>query len=359
MIEKVQIEVTTNCNLRCEYCLKPEIAIDIEEEIVEKISGIAKRYIFYGFGEPMLNKKLGKLLDLVDGETVISTNGMVDEKFYEIAQLFDVVGVSIDTGDLRRGFVLEKAIKKLENLESPFAQFVILEDNFREFLALASSFAEKGIKVLATNAIAPNSAIYEKTLYFEGSKINFEHIHLTESEIMEMIREHFYIDPSRKAIAEKALNLQAIIEAKERILKAGKALEKVAEFFGSSEFIIPEFFGESEKRTCPYRESIFVRADGKVAVCMELAYEHEEFVNRRKKLVRDFIIGDLRWQETEDILEKLKEFEKLRRNMDFPWCGDCAHVFGCWFLENGMDCYGNERSCSECLYSVSIAKCLV
>lgn len=355
MIEKVQIEVTTECNLRCEYCLKPEKSIEISREVVEKVSGIAKRYIFYGFGEPMLNKKLEELLDLVDGETVVSTNGMVEN---EALELFEVVGVSVDTADFRKGFALEKAIKILERLENPFAQFVILENNFRDFLSLARSFSERGIRVLATNAIAPNSMIYEKTLYFEGSSINFENVHLTEEEIIEMIHRYFYIDPSRKAMAKKALNLQAIVEAKERIIRAKSAEDSVISL-RKPDFIIPEFFGESEKRSCPYCDGIFVRADGKVSVCMELAYEHEEFVNRRKKVVRDFIIGDLKMQEIDDILENLKDFEKLRKGMDFPWCGDCAHVFGCWFLENGMDCYGNKPSCSECLYSVSIAKCLV
>ncbi|MEM0203511.1 MAG: radical SAM protein [Archaeoglobaceae archaeon] len=356
MIEKVQIEVTTNCNLRCEYCLKPEKVMDIAEEVVEKVSGVAKRYIFYGFGEPMLNKNLAKLLNLVDGETVLSTNGMVED--HEVVQLFDIVGVSIDTADFRKGFSFEKAMKMLEKLDSPFAQFVILEQNFQDFLNLAKSFAERGIRVLATNAIAPNSKIYEKTLYFEGSRINLDHVNLGENEIIEMIHRHFYIDPGRKEVAKKALNLQAIVEAKQKILKAKEAEDFVSAIKGP-EFIVPEFFGESEKRNCPYCDGIFVRADGKVSVCMELAYEHEEFVNRRKKVVRDFIIGDLRNQEIDEILENLEDFEKLRKSMDFPWCGDCAHVFGCWFLENGMDCYGNERSCSECLYSVSIAKCLV
>ncbi len=361
MIEKVQIEVTTNCNLRCEYCLKPEKAIEIEEEIVEKLRGVAKRFIFYGFGEPMLNKNLAKFVELLDGESVLSTNAMVEENFYEIAQLFDVVGVSIDTADFRKGLVLEKAMEKIEKLESPFAQFVILEENFPQFLALANSLAEKGIKVLATNAIAPSSRIYEKTLYFEGSRINLEHVHLTEGEIVEMIKRFFYIDPGRKAIAKKSPNFQAIIEARKRILKAQKIDERIKEIKSSLKevFIAPEFFGESEKRECPYKNAIFVRADGKVSVCMELAYEHNEFVNRRLKKVEAFVIGDLLEQDIDEILENLREFEARRREVDFPWCGDCAHVFGCWFLENGMDCYGNKPSCSECLYSVSIAKCLV
>lgn len=355
MMEKVQIEVTTDCNLRCDYCLKPKESIEISKEIVEKVSGIAKRYIFYGFGEPLLCKNLKRLLELVDGELVTSTNGMVES---DALELFDLVGVSIDTAGFRKGFVLEKAIRLLEKLENSFAQFVLLEENLKDFANLARSLAEKGIGVMATNAIAPNSGVYERTLYFEGSIVNFENVHLTEEEIMETIRRSFYIDPGKKLVTKKALNLQAIIEAKKRILRAKEVSEALNELRKPG-ITIPEFFGESEKRICPYRDGIFVRADGKVSACMELAYEHEEFVNRRGKVVRAFILGDLMRQEINEILEKLREFERLRKDMDFPWCGDCAHVFGCWFLENGMDCYGNPISCSECLYSVSIAKCLV
>lgn len=367
MIEKIQIELTTRCNLDCEYCLRPKRAVDIKREIFDEISGVAKKFILYGFGEPLMHKEIIPILNKLDGEIVISTNGMVDENFSEAAEIADIVGISIDLNDeLRKGMNLEKVLKKLEKIKTKgIAEIVITRDNIDKFAEFAEFLAEKGFAIMATNVIAPKREIYAKALYFEGSRVNADYIYLSESEILSMIRKKFFIaiESIETDSRKKFPNFQALIERKERIknaLKAEEEIEKVSEIAKSYgvDFLKPNFFGEYDCRKCPYERSLFIRSDSKISPCMQMAYSHIEFVNQREKFLNEFTLGSV-LEGIEEVEANFTFFEKIRKEMDFPWCGDCSHVFGCWFLANGMDCYGNAPSCSECLYSVGIAKCLV
>ena len=82
-MEKVQIEVTSKCNLSCEYCLGKNLnGKFIQSNLVEKLDGF-KEYILYGYGEPFLHPNIKEIISSIDGKLTISTNGMVDKNFKE------------------------------------------------------------------------------------------------------------------------------------------------------------------------------------------------------------------------------------------------------------------------------------
>ncbi|MEM0330652.1 MAG: hypothetical protein QXW84_04675 [Archaeoglobaceae archaeon] len=363
MIQKLQLELTTKCNLSCEYCLKPSLVSELDKNAVEKLSGVAKKFVLYGYGEPLLHEKILHFVKALDGEIVVSTNCMVDENFYEVAELVDVFGISIDVNDtLRHGMKLSKIFRKLENLQrKAIAQIVLTQDNLLNFPELAQILAERGLDIMATNLIAPNSEIYSKALYFEGSRANADFLHVDENFVLKILKAR-KSEPEELKISCK-VNFCALLEAKDRVQRAKKSeeiiekVEELAKSYGVG-FVKPKFFGEADQRDCPYKDSLFVRADAQISPCMPFAYTHSEFVNRRSIVIREHILGNLS-EEIDKIVEIKSQFEKLRKEMDFPWCGDCGHVAGCWFLENGMDCYANKPSCSNCLYSAGIAKCLI
>jgi MoaA/NifB/PqqE/SkfB family radical SAM enzyme len=92
---------------------------------------------------------------------------------------------------------------------------------------------------------------------------------------------------------------------------------------------------------------------------MLFSRSHFEFVNGHSRRVDEFIIGDMNRQDYDEVIASLSSFERKRREMStFPWCADCSHVNGCWYVENNQDCYVNAPSCGECLYSSGIAKCV-
>ncbi|MCS7145005.1 MAG: radical SAM protein [Archaeoglobaceae archaeon] len=360
MIEKIQLELTTICNLNCEYCLRPKKFSKIDKSVVERINGLAKKFVLYGYGEPLLHEDVLKIVSSLDGKIAISTNGMVDERFFEVSEAVDEFGISLDINEsLRLGMNIEKIFRKMERLKGKgIAEVVLTSENLEEFSSLAEKIALSGFNIMATNFIASSKELYSKTLYFEGSRLNADFLHIDEDFFLKMLK-----GEEKELSGVLKLNFCAILEAKERIKvakrseKALEEAEEIAKSYGVN-FIKPEFFGEAENRECPYRDSIFIRADSFISPCMSLAYTHNEFVNRRDNIVEEFILGNLS-DEIEKIVENKREFEKLRAEMDFPWCGDCGYSTGCWFLDNGMDCYGNKPSCAQCLYSVGIVKCLI
>ncbi|KUJ94148.1 MAG: hypothetical protein XD40_0633 [Archaeoglobus fulgidus] len=375
-LKKLQIEPTTFCTLDCEYCHRKNIPPqDLPLEVLDRVNGVAKEYVIYGYGEPLLYPDFFKRIEGFDGKVVISTNGMLDS---DILDLADKVGVSIDVNDkFRKGLEVEKALEVLRKLgERGIAEVVVTKDNLELLPAFFERIAEHGSGMLATNVVASNPAIYEQGVYFECSRITVEKVlGLDESILVEAIK-----DCSRgggealrrykhllKEVYSKgySINLLAIFGRKGRVETAFKAegvfemLRDLAGDYGV-ELIEPSFFGDSKARECPYRDSAFLRVDGKISSCMSFAYTHTEYVDGHYKKVEKFCPGNVLKEDIDDVIGKMAEFERVRADMEnFPWCADCPYVEGCWYAETNVDCYANLPSCSECLYSSGIAKCLL
>jgi MoaA/NifB/PqqE/SkfB family radical SAM enzyme len=384
-LQKIQIEPNTFCNLSCQYCfrnmgLNPETEINLS--IIDKITGSAREYVIYGFGEPLLNDNILTILERLDGEITISTNGMVDENFIEVVERVDKIGISVDIDStMRTGMDWKKIEKKMRTVDGKgFAEVVVTKDNLLEMAKLLEIVASNGLDIFVSNMIAPTRELYDRTVYFESSRQTVELV----NRIVEEFGTEFIInviqDCSRgggknfqiyKQLLDEiysegySVNLISISELADRIeiaLKAERLFEELDDIVTAYGVRMhkPSFFGDAKGRECPYERSIFVRADGKTVSCMSFAYPHVEFVNSHLKRVEPFITGDLTYQEIDEIVKSLKNFECLRRDMsNFPWCADCPYVSGCWFAERNIDCYGNQPSCSECLYSCGIARCIM
>ncbi|MBO8181184.1 MAG: radical SAM protein [Archaeoglobus sp.] len=377
----IQLEVTTACNLNCSYCFRNGNAIrpmNISEEVVEKLAGCDRKYVLYGYGEPLLNKNLRRIAEKLGGRVVLSTNGINDVS--GIAEVADRIGFSLDSIDqnylskVRRGSNAEKIVNNLKKVgEKAFIEAVVTEDSLGTLENLLNLAADFGIDLKLTNVVAPKKEVYEKTVYFEASKKLLELAEVDEDFIVKVIHDYSkgkgkflekYKEIHRRAEREGYLiNLLYILESAKRVQKAMAAEKKVEKLkeMGKERGVkvdAPNFFGDAKQRTCPYEDSIFVRADGKVSSCMPFSRTHFEFVNGHYRKVGEFIVGDLNRQDYDEVVSALAEFERRRKDMStFPWCADCPHVNGCWYVENNQDCYVNSPSCGECLYSSGIAKC--
>ncbi len=378
-MKKIQIELTTACNLNCEYCFRNrDRASQIPLEIVEKLAGAAGEYVLYGFGEPLMHEEITKVLELLQGKITISTNGMIAKGFEKVAELADRVGISIDVDDvLRKGFVRDEALKRFRAIEDKgFAQVVVTEHNLSKIPDLFDLAASYGLDFIATNVVANTPNMYAKRTYFEGSRRNVElALEIDEKVILRAIHDWSrghgrYADEYRRVLksaynAGYSINILSILSSR-RVIDVARKAEKLFEFLHerAREFGVridaPEFFGDARARECPYRDAVFIRSDGLVSSCMSFAYKHYEFVNGHRKFLREFIVADLNASDIDAAVERLAGFNELRENMEnFPWCADCPHVEGRWYSENNVDCYTNSPSCSECLYSAKIAKCLL
>ncbi|MBO8179140.1 MAG: radical SAM protein [Archaeoglobus sp.] len=375
-LKKLQIEPTTFCTLDCEYCHRKNVTPgDLPLEVLEKVEGVAKEYVIYGYGEPLLYPEFFRKIEGFNGKIIISTNGMLDS---EILDVVDKVGVSIDVNDkFRKGLEVDRAIGLLKKLgERAIAEVVVTRQNLELLPQFFERIAEFGAGMLATNVVASNPAIYEQGVYFEGSRITVEEVlGLDESILVEAIRDcsrgggeslrrykHLLKDIYSKGYS---INLLSIFGRKDRIETAFRAedvferLRETAREYGV-ELIEPSFFGDSKARECPYKNSAFLRVDGSISSCMTFAYTHNEYVNEHYKKIEEYTVGNVLREDVDDVIEKMSKFEKLREDMEnFPWCADCPYVEGCWYAETNVDCYANQPSCSECLYSSRIARCLL
>ncbi len=376
-LEKLQIEPTTFCNLNCEYCHRKNLPErDISLEILERIDGVAREYVIYGYGEPLLYPQFFKRLEKFSGKIVVSTNGMLPSD--EVFEIADVVGVSVDVNDrFRKGLEVEKVLEQFKKLgERGVAEVVVTRENLSSLPDFFEKIAENGSGMLATNVVASNPDVYNEGVYFEGSRVNVEKFFdIDEKLLVEAIRDCSRgggkaLERYRHLLEEVysdgySINLLAMFSYRERIEWAFQAervfetIRDIAKSYGVDLFE-PAFFGDSKERECPYENSAFLRVDGVVSSCMSFAYTHEEYVNNHYKTVEEFSTGNVAAEDIDTILDRMRDFERIREDMEnFPWCADCPYVEGCWYAKTNVDCYINQPSCSECLYSSRIARCLL
>lgn len=321
----------------------------------------ADRIILYGYGEPLLHEDLKDLLRIanVRAETLIVTNATLN--FKKIAENVDILGVSINSASVLRSKLSD--IAEASKHADVWISTILTKDNISELFDLVSLASETGVNITATNLNPYNRSMYERALFVELSEKPVDEClkHFNSPEDIEK----FLAEVSRldqnflelynqmlEDIGKYHLNVSGVAERWERIKTAKKVkmtferAKELAESLGI-QFDLPKLFADELERYCPYEDAVFVRVDGKIVPCSEFAYTHPMFVNCHSKLVVEQSLDDA--------------FDKKRKNLvkNFPWCGDCQFAEVCWFVEENRDCYGNEPSCSECLASVGIVRCLL
>lgn len=85
--KKIYIEITNNCNLKCDFCIKNERKIEfIKEEkfklLLNKIKGYTEYLYFHILGEPLSHPKINELIDIAskDFKINITTNGYLIDR---------------------------------------------------------------------------------------------------------------------------------------------------------------------------------------------------------------------------------------------------------------------------------------
>lgn len=352
----VQIEVTTRCNLSCSYCVrnfwnvKPlDTSLETFREILDYFD--ADRVTLYGFGEPTIHENFEEMLKIAQSksEVLVVTNGLNIEKF---ADKIDILAISVRELDSET-----KSLLKDLNHGNLYASIILTKDNLSYLLSWIEWLCSNGINIFLTNMVPYNREIFEKTLFVCTSK---KAVEMCEKigDLEEFLKSLIYLSPQAvKTYMDLSshcpVNIGYVIKNKDRISEAMKVesllskAKDLAEDYGV-EIHLPNMF--ADERRCPYVDYIFVRADGKISPCMDLAYTHQIYPGF-EGTVSEFAVEDV---------DELGEFMKKRKNMDnFPWCCDCQFAIGCWYIDSEYDCYGNYPSCSLCLYSAGIARCLI
>ena len=423
-LRNLHIEVTTRCNLNCIYCLRRfwsgyepgDMEFDVYLKILDQVEEL-ERINLYGFGEPFMNPRI---LDMVhyarrsfrDSKIFLSTNGMLlNQSVIEKAVKYglDSIAVSIDTINLQKlkkirigsssrilkslNDLCQIGRKILPELEVGI-ECVIMKDGIEELLTVVEYAADIGVDYVQVSHVVPYSkqiyrnacytCVSEKVLSILGEdrlrelckirdKASLQALLLSYAgprtthelekyfEIVKDLTSHGYT-ANLTALCEEQHKIRLTLRVRDML----RRMHEVAENRGI-ELRASKIFLDAADRSCPYEEkhSIYIRRDGIVAPCMELAYTHPEYVNSHNKQVYEYLIGDVRTESLSRILsnERFKELREMRRDLihNCPWCGDCPYCeLECWFVkDNLLDCYGNSPTCSECLYSVGLASCII
>ena len=195
---KLNIEVTTRCNLSCAMCMRQvlneesgDMGLETYQALLPVFSEIEMVNIL-GIGEPLLNEniiemiRLGKAHLPPNGTFGLTTNGtLIDDKTAKqlvVSSLDDIV-VSVDGaipdtfGEIRKDASLDKVLRNIDRLNGAKEQlnsqlprigfeFVAMKSNVAELPQLVDLAAQYGVSfVIVTNLLPHTKEMNEQILY--------------------------------------------------------------------------------------------------------------------------------------------------------------------------------------------------
>lgn len=378
-----------------------------------------KRVVLYGHGEPLFHPEFINMARLTrellpeTGTIFFSTNGSLldnstaDKLVKEIG--VDSIAVSIDTTDfaklreIRVGAkpnVLLGNIKYLakikKNAKRDFKlgiETVIMRSNLNDLIATIETAAEIGVDFISISHLVPYSMelaseIVYTTISAESLEISHEILKDGWQLVLGAVYEVYsliYGDPKDWGYNKKLkkmwkqaneqdieINPPLLLRTKEKldwiqkIKKIFSKASKVAEKHGIK-LELPNITPKEKARSCPYvdKNATIVRWDGEVVPCFNYMYTHKVYVNNHMKTDYAVTFGNIKERSLIEIWnsKEYRDFrDRLRRMSEtVPYCGNCPYSSNyCWYtLTNEVDCYQNSPSCSECLYSTNLVKCLL
>jgi len=421
--EVLQVEVTNECNLSCVMCIRrtwrnqsfAHMDPALFRRIFDEAAGRARRAALYGFGEPLYHPDFPELVGyareaLGDSAYLLTvTNGTlmtpeVARRTFEAGM--DEVAFSVDApevGLLSRIRVGSSSYDVLGNLRAAAAikedygarlglSVVIMRSNYRLLPELVEKAVELDLDLVVASHVVPyHPAFAREAVYTMASREAVEFYRGEGAVLASAAREAFYemllghFTWASRGAREQYLRLVERIAAKgysvnyeiagdalarEPLLReVEEAIERAREVATAHglEAKLPGVYADSLSRKCPYIESnaAVILADGEVAPCMDLAYDHPLYTNMHGKLVRRVSFGSVRTSSLEEVWSSPRyvSFRRVRQNLpaSVPWCADCPFATRkCWYLDtNEYDCYGNEVGCNECVYSAGLANCII
>jgi len=119
MYKKVYLEVTNNCNLDCEFCIKNNrmkkfITIDEYKTILEKLKNHTKYLYFHVSGEPLLHPNINELINIASNNFYINitTNGYLIRRIIDNKSIRQI-NISLHSYDDKYKISLEKYLGDL------------------------------------------------------------------------------------------------------------------------------------------------------------------------------------------------------------------------------------------------------
>ena len=121
MYKKVYLEITNNCNLSCDFCIKNKRKRKFmtQEEfkiILKKLKGITNYLYFHVLGEPLLHPLINEFIDLASQnyKINITTNGYLIDRIKNNTNI-NIINISLHSYDSKYKIPLEKYLENVLN----------------------------------------------------------------------------------------------------------------------------------------------------------------------------------------------------------------------------------------------------
>lgn len=298
----IQLEPTSNCNLRCEMCVREKIGVPIGtmsfenfKIILKKLDCLFKIHLS-GQGEPFLNPDIFKMIDYANKRGIfisLSTNGtLLTKNVIDKICKAEIGGIMVSVGStkkeifekIRKGAKFEKVMRSIRNLTSE------LKRNKKKTIV---SFA---VTIMKQNLDeAPDFVRLAKEA--GAHRVIFQTIQSKED----------YVGMYDKKVKEQ------LIDYEEKLKEKIKEAKEIGKKFG-----ITVVFDEQKSSGCvwPWR-SMYVTWNGNVTACCKI-------LDYRKPEMGNLLKGDF-WRIWNG--REYQMFRKLLRKRKAPLaCKGCNMV---------------------------------
>jgi MoaA/NifB/PqqE/SkfB family radical SAM enzyme len=362
---KIYLEITTECNLNCEMCIRhawrqdsrvmTQATFDALRDQLRALPSVSVLN-FGGFGEPLLHPEFFGFVrrakqDGLQVETV--TNGvLLDRKAGEalVDLELDRLFVSLDGVEGRQdaAFHAESTSLVHANLQSLYrtklirrlsrpevtAVFVASRRNIHQLPAVRRKALELGLsRIVVTNLIPYRAELSADVLYGNWTTNRCNETPSPWNPAIEFPRVDPYSDATR------ILDYLALHGS--RVSVDGATISGGA--------MDCRFIREGR---------LAVDADGQVSPCLPLLHAYSYYFRNDKRTVRPFYPGNINDVPLGEIWRtpRYVAFRERVRRFDFSPCIDCG---GCDLRDtNEEDCFGSGfPSCGDCLWAAGVIQC--
>jgi Fe-coproporphyrin III synthase len=340
-VRKLYLELTSECNFDCEMCFRHGFTDSfgfMDKEVLGKVLSEIKslprleEVVIGGIGEPLMHPRFQQVIEQLKQRNIklsVTSNGGLAGPHVDfmIEQKVDNIYLSFETGDIGHAnetyiFDLARTFerrKKELNARLPSIHFsmVATHHNIADLDRVAESLRGAGVSTVFMSNLLPTHESHESlSLYLKP-----------EPEVITLFKNRLL----QKALLER------------------------------TRCTTPKFEIQTE-RFCDFVEknAMVIRWDGKIAPCYRFLHSAEEYVEGRRKEIKACLFGDVSNQPLLDIWNDRNYawFRFQVHHSIYPSCIDCPLKDGCEFIKSTeSDCWGNEHSCADCLWSRGIIRC--
>lgn len=136
MYKKVYVEITNNCNLKCDFCIKNSrinkfMSLYDFNIILKKLESYTNYLYFHVLGEPLLHPKINEFIDVASKKfnINITTNGYLIDRVKDNKNIRQL-NISLHSYDEKYGVSLEDYMNNIFNVVDKLREYTYISYRF-------------------------------------------------------------------------------------------------------------------------------------------------------------------------------------------------------------------------------------